>query len=81
MASDGATHNGMTLVTTEKKAGSTVRVWIDARGKGPCTAAERCEGGEIFPRLLCSEGVWLTTSPRVDGDVTVDQRSVSGGPS
>ncbi|MFF8925879.1 hypothetical protein ACF1AO_01300 [Streptomyces longwoodensis] len=32
-ASDGATHSGMTLVTTGKKAGSTVRVWIDTRGK------------------------------------------------
>ncbi|MER6129046.1 hypothetical protein ABT173_42105 [Streptomyces sp. NPDC001795] len=31
--SDGATHNGMTLVSTGKKAGSTVRIWIDGQGK------------------------------------------------
>ncbi|WNM31221.1 hypothetical protein RKE30_12770 [Streptomyces sp. Li-HN-5-11] len=31
--SDGATHSGMTLVTTGKQAGSTVRIWIDAQGK------------------------------------------------
>ncbi|MGW7386825.1 Rv1733c family protein [Streptomyces sp. NPDC054794] len=31
--SDGSTHSGMTLVTTGKKAGSTVRIWIDAQGK------------------------------------------------
>ncbi|MEV6291404.1 hypothetical protein AB0M41_13515 [Streptomyces sp. NPDC051896] len=31
--SDGSTRSGMTLVTTGKKAGSTVRIWIDTRGK------------------------------------------------
>ncbi|MEV5958900.1 hypothetical protein AB0M11_35055 [Streptomyces sp. NPDC051987] len=31
--SDGATHSGMTLLTTGRKAGSTVRIWIDAQGK------------------------------------------------
>ncbi|MFF4398891.1 hypothetical protein [Streptomyces sp. NPDC001480] len=31
--SDGSTHSGMTLVSTGKKAGSTVRIWIDAQGK------------------------------------------------
>ncbi|MEU1788150.1 hypothetical protein ABZ553_20185 [Streptomyces sparsogenes] len=31
--SDGAAHSGRTLVTTGKKAGSTVRIWIDTQGK------------------------------------------------
>lgn len=31
--SDGSTRSGMTLVTAAKKAGSTVRIWIDGQGK------------------------------------------------
>ncbi|MCC5478281.1 Rv1733c family protein [Streptomyces barringtoniae] len=30
---DGSTRSGMTLVTTGKKSGSTVRIWIDTHGK------------------------------------------------
>lgn len=31
--SDGTTHSGMTLVTTGRDAGSTVRIWTDTQGK------------------------------------------------
>ncbi|MGW2650733.1 Rv1733c family protein [Streptomyces sp. NPDC001393] len=31
--SDGSTRSGMTLVTTGKTAGSTVRIWLDGQGK------------------------------------------------
>ncbi|MGW2745509.1 Rv1733c family protein [Streptomyces sp. NPDC001450] len=31
--SDGSAHKGMTLVSTGKKAGSTVRIWIDGQGR------------------------------------------------
>ncbi|MGR6969056.1 Rv1733c family protein [Streptomyces cynarae] len=31
--SDGSTHDGMTLVSTGRKAGSTVKIWIDAGGE------------------------------------------------
>ncbi|MGW1255661.1 Rv1733c family protein [Streptomyces sp. NPDC002513] len=32
-ASDGSAHRGTTLVSTGKKAGSTVRIWIDGQGE------------------------------------------------
>ncbi|WP_441349316.1 Rv1733c family protein [Streptomyces gilvus] len=32
-SSDGSAHQGMTLVSTGRKAGSTVRIWLDAQGK------------------------------------------------
>ncbi|MGW3355497.1 Rv1733c family protein [Streptomyces bungoensis] len=32
-AADGSAHRGMTLVPTGSAAGSSVRIWIDARGK------------------------------------------------
>ncbi|MFF8910644.1 Rv1733c family protein [Streptomyces olivaceoviridis] len=32
-ATDGSAHRGMTLVSTGRRAGSMVRIWIDAQGK------------------------------------------------
>ncbi|MCW7945183.1 membrane protein [Streptomyces hygroscopicus] len=66
--SDGSAHKGMTLVSTGKKAGSTVRIWIDGQGmlstRPPTPAHAAVEAGLLgaWAALALSGVVFATGS-------------------